>query len=108
MDYSIEQRIQIIKIYWENQCEMEATIQKLEEVFDAQGVAVPNIDEIRLLEMTFLETGSIRNEEFPSSDDDYGEEEEEAEEDDEEQAGKINLFEKYMDDYHAETEDADR
>lgn len=81
MEYSMQQRIKIIKIYWENKCAMEATIQKLEEIFGAEGIAVPKSDDIRAIEQQFLETGSVRDQ--SSDEEEFDEEEQETEEEEE-------------------------
>lgn len=113
MEYSMEQRIKIIKTYWENKGAMESTIQKLEEIFGAEGIAVPKSDDIRSLEAQFLETGSLRDEENQSSEEDYDEEEEVEEEEEEEDEDQVkvqvnDIFKEFYDDYISESEDADR
>lgn len=94
MEYSMEQRIKIIKVYWENKSVMEATMQKLEEIFGAEGIAVPKPDDIRAIEAHFLETGSILDEEQQqSSEEEYDEEEEEeVEEEEEEEVQRIKVI----------------
>lgn len=112
MDHSVEQRIQIVKTYWENKCAMAATIQKLEEIFGAEGIAVPESDQIRLLVATFLETGSIRDEELFSSEEEEAEDEAEAEVDEDSdesvEAENIDFVGKQANVHHTESEDADR
>lgn len=115
MEYSMEQRIKIIKVYWENQSSMEPTLQKLEEIFGAEGIAVPKSEDIRAIEAHFLETGSIRDDEEQqqSSEEEYEEEEEveeemEEEEDEEEQKIKVIIDSSYNNYYPLEPEVADR
>lgn len=100
----MEQRVKIIKIYWENKCAMEATIQKLEEIFGAEGIAVPKSDDIRQLEQQFLETGSVRDQ--SSDEEDYDEEEEEAEEEEDDDEIKNDFL--GLSDDRIEPDDADR
>lgn len=104
----MQQRIKIIKVYWENKCAMEATMQKLEEIFGAEGIAVPKPDDIKAIEAHFLETGSIRDDEEQQDEEeeDFDEEEEEVDEEHEEEIRKIKAI--MTNEYLREPDEADR
>lgn len=110
MDYSIQHRVQMIKIYWENQCDMIETLEQLKEVFGDQDIPVPDPDIIRLFEASFLENGSVRDEEFPISSDEAASSS--SEEDEDEVVVVVverkDFLGKNANVHHTESEDADR
>lgn len=81
MAYSVQQRILILKTYWENKNSIETTISKLAEIFGPQGISVPQQAYIVFLESIFMETGSLRDDDnYSDTSDAEGADEEEAEE----------------------------
>lgn len=62
MEYSYEQRIVIVKTFYENKGSIEETIAKLTDIFDPDGIIVPEEDDITFLVHIFEENGSIRDE----------------------------------------------
>lgn len=82
MQHTIDQRVQIIQIYWENKESMELTLRKLDHVFGAQGIPVPSAEDIRILVSCLWETGSVCIEEQLAMSSDEGQQEEEEEEED--------------------------
>lgn len=113
MEYSVEQRIKIIKVYWENKGAMEPTIQKLEEIFGAEGIATPNYEDIQAIEARFLEHGSIHcDDEHHGVEEDFDDDDEEEmveEEEEDDDKDEINvIIETINHNYYPELEDAER
>lgn len=59
MNFTFQQRVFILKTYWENRSDMETTQRRLQEVFGAEGVGMPTADEIRSIEATLQRTGTV-------------------------------------------------